>query len=391
MLLMASLLMSSCYNAVEDQFYSGNYETALRNSLEKINRSRKRDQYIDIARKAYDKSMADEKRMVASLKARNSDGSYWGEIYFLYLSMDEKQEAIAPYLPLRYNDGTIVDIELFDLNNVIEEARAGAADFHYGEARRLLHQGNRRSGREAYSHLQEIRRYFHWGRFSDEDDLLRYAADLGTNRVLIRFKTPRNQYVPDAYLEELAYFDYEGYVYNWTKLDREPIDSIRYDYAIDIILEQVRIDPGLTRQVHYDKTKEVEDGVQPLLDGNGQIVLDSTGNVIQVPRYTTLVCHVTEWSQQRTARVFTSFEIHDLRYNERRVYQRLEDHAVFENRYATANGHLQILPSETIALINNHPKPFPNDHDMLLLTAESIKRQVATAIRNNGTLLAAIR
>jgi hypothetical protein len=383
-------LLTGCYHAIEQQFEYGNYNTVIREALEKTGKSRKRDMYIDMAVRAYEKGMAEDREEIAWLKADNADGSKWGRIYTTYTSMIRRQRTIEPFLPLRYTDGRLADPELYNFSEVLEEARAGATEYHYRTASRWLEQGTRRAGREAYGHLDELRRYYTRNSYKDENALRSRAAEMGTNNIVLLFRPSSGVYLPTDYLTELGYYDYEGCLDNWTRLYREDDEPARIDYTIEVTVESVHVGPQQLKERHYTKRREIEDGIQPLLDSDGNIVVDSSGNVIQVPRYTTLSCYVTEWNQHSTANIITSFNIYDGKGGRMAARQRLEDHVIFENTYARANGHLDILPPETIALLNNQPLPFPPDHDMVMLTAESLRKQIAKAIRQHDDLLASL-
>jgi len=381
----AVLLTTGCYNAVEQQLQHGNYDAVLKASLDRMDRSRKRDEYISMAHRAYDKVMGEDIDQISQLKARNSDNRNWGKIYYLYKRMDERQRILERYLPLTYLNGNEVDIELYNLDPVIEESREYAAAYHYDRAISYLEAGNRRAARYAYSELNDIDQYFY--DFKDVEALRAQAVNQGTNKILITFNKAYEVYLPESFTEELAYHDYERLMGPWSKLYREVPDSNIFDYAIELTVEHLEISPQHLKEIHYSEEQEVQDGTQPLVNEEGNYVTDTSGNIIQVPKYKILYCHITEWNQNRSALVVTGFKIHDMRTQQLIVHQDLEDHAIFENTYARANGHLEILGPAIIQKLESLPQPFPNDYEMAMLTSNGLKRQISNAIQRNVHIL----
>jgi len=383
--LVAILMTTGCYNAVEQQLQYGDYDAVLSTSLDRINKSRKKDEYISMALRAYNKVMDDDRSRIGQLKSQNTDGRNWGKIYFIYEEMENRQRAIRPYLPLTYLNGSTVDVKLFDLNPVIEESRENAALYHYDRAITWLNQGDRLSARNAYSELDRINLYQY--NYRDVSELRNIALEQGTNKVLINFKTDYGVYPPGSFVEELAYYDYESRLGHWSKLYRQSPDSNIFDFTIELTIESLDISPQHLKEIHYVKEKEVEDGHQPLVDHEGNYVTDSSGNIIQVPKYKNLTCHITEWAQSRSAVVVTGFEIYDMRSQRLMVHQDLEDHAVFENCYAIANGHLEILPNDIRSKLDHRYIPFPDDLQMIMLTSSNLKQQIGRAIQRNQYIL----
>lgn len=382
-----SLLLTGCFSGVEQELQYGNYEEALRSSLERMDRSpRKRDNYIDVALKAYNRAIREDKDDIARLKAVNTDNSKWGKIFAIYRNMDRRQSIIEPYLPLTYSSGREIDMDWMNLRPVIEEAREGAAQYHYMLGKDFLATNQRSGGRNAWYELRQIDRYY--SQYLDTDDLLQEARTLGTNRVGITFRQSRDYLVPDQFLSELAYAEYERCLDEWSELYRDPSDSMELDFIVELDIESVWMSPQNIREVHYDEQQTVEDGVEALLDDEGNIVLDSSGNVVQVTKYATLYCHVTEWTQFRESSVASLFRIYDPKRNRVAYQQRLEDRAVFEHTYARANGHLHILPPAVKQKLNNRPLPFPADDEMIFLTANGLKDQITRALDRNSRLLA---
>ncbi|MEZ5024297.1 MAG: hypothetical protein R2728_13730 [Chitinophagales bacterium] len=387
MVIAISLSFTGCYNAVESALYDGNYENALEAALKKLKNDRKHDEYLAIAEKAYNKVLSEEKYRIERLKS-NGDPSDWGQIFDIYRNMEYRQNTAEPYLPLFYNDGTEASFPTFNYIKVIEEARQNAAEYHYQTAQDMLAQPYKEAARDAYYELDKINRYYN--NYKDKAQLKYLAKEKGTNHVLLEFKQAYNVVLPPNFLNVLSEYNYERYMDDWSRLYRTWTDTFEYDLAIQVTVEGVEISPEYVKEVHFHEEKTVEDGTQPLVNSEGNYVVDSLGQIIKVPKYKTLYCHVTEWEQNKSARIYSSFEIYDNRYQQKIVNQRLEDNTFFANNYASANGHIEILNRDLRNKLNNRPLPFPNNYDMILKTSNNLKQQIANAIDRYDNLLAGL-
>ncbi len=384
-----TVFLSSCYNAIEQQLYHGNYDEVIHSSLQKMNKSRNRDDYLALAEKAYNKVLEDDKSRIAALKARNNDNSNWGNIYYLYKQMAKRQRAINPYLPITYANGQSANFEIFNYDQVIEEARENAANYHYERAKYFLDQPYKQTARDAYYELNKINDFY--GAYKDRYELQRIAKDKGTNHVLLTIKSAYNVQLPPGFIQQVMQYDYERRMDNWSQLYRTWSDSSAYDLGIEVTVERIEISPEHITEVHHHEQKKIEDGVQPLLDSEGNFVTDTSGNIIQIPKHKTVECHVTEWHQSKSARIFSSFKIYDNRLERLVVHQPLEDNVAFDNHYAQANGYLDILNDHLQDLIHHHhPKPFPNNYDMIMQTTENLKQHIARNIGRHDEVLAGL-
>ena len=83
--------------------------------------------------------MAEDKQRIATLKASKDDAN-WGKIYRIYNNMIIRQEIVQRYSPITYTNGQSVNFEFYDLTLVKNEARDGAAEYHYRNAMEWLTQ-----------------------------------------------------------------------------------------------------------------------------------------------------------------------------------------------------------------------------------------------------------
>jgi len=384
---MMVILFTGCYNTIEKTLYEGNYDAALQAALPKLNNSRKKDEYINLALKAYHKVMDADQYKIERLKSTN-DGSNWGKIYYVYLEMERRQNTIEPYLPFTYTDGSVVEIETYNYIKVIEEARKYAAEYHYLLAKDMLAQPYKEAARDAYHELHKIDQFYQ--DYLDKEALKFEAKQKGTNHIYIDFKQAYGVNLPANFLASLGEYNYERKLQDWSVLHRTRTDSSSFDMVIQVTIDAVDISPEHVKETHFHEDKQVSDGYHDLLDSEGNPIVDSLGNVIQVEKFKTLHCDVTEWTQSKSARIISTFEIYDFRYNRKVVTQPIEDQVHFTNNYASARGHTEILHHDWHQKLNGRPVPFPTHFDMISQTSGNLKKQISNSIDRNDDVLASL-
>lgn len=387
LLAIITITFSACYSAVESTLHSGDYEQALQEALKRLDNKRKRDDYIAIAEKAYRNVLNREQNEIDLLKSRY-DNANWGRIYNVYRKMEYRQKLVEPYLPITYTDGREADFPTYNYGRVKEEARENAAAYHYDRAIELLASEYKEHAREAYFELDKIDRYYN--NYKDKVQLKYIAKQKGTNQVLLKFKNNDRLVLPSNFFQELQAYNYEKRLEDWTQLHRTPTDSMQYDMTIEVQVQHIEFTPERIREVRYTEQERVRDGNQPKVNSEGQYVTDTLGNILQEPRYVTLYCYVTEYVQEKSGRLFSSFTVQDNRNNKVIVEHRMEDNTNFSNVYAQANGHLDILDYDTRRKLNQRPLPFPSDFDMIMQTTQNLKYQIAQAFDRYDDVLASL-
>jgi len=355
--------------------------------LPKIKNERRKDEYINLAVKAYNKVLEEDRYTIERLKSSNPDAN-WGKIFYQYLEMERRQKMVEPYLPLRYTNGTVAEVETFNYIHVIEEARDKAAQYHYELAAEMLIYPEKSAARDAFYELHKIDQYHN--RYRDVEALKYDAKQKGMNHIFLEFKQAYDVYLPNDLLGRMQEYNYERYADEWSEIHRTISDSAKFDLMIRVTVEGVDISPEHVKETHFHKEKEVEDGAKDLINAEGNVVVDSLGNVIQVPKFVTLHCDITEWQQTKSARLMATFEIFDNRLERRIVHQPLEDHIHFKNVYAKASGHSNILGNDYHEQLKGRPLPFPTNLSMIYEASESLKKQVSKSIDSNDHALASL-
>ena len=139
-----------------------------------------------------------------------------------------------------------------------------------------------------------------------------------------------------------------------------------YAYVILVNIKAIDVSPEALKEVHYTESKEIEDGFTYLLDKNGNVVKDSLGNDIKIPKHKTITCTIVETQQKKTALITGTLDYLNNESNQLMKTDPITAQAFFENYFATASGDLTALSDSTKKKIGNKFIPFPTNPAMIL-------------------------
>lgn len=369
-------LLSSCAS-MQQSIDSGDYDMAIDIAVKKLQGKKKEDETILALKKAYDKATEQDKTRLNQIKG-SGKAAYWPEIYELYSQMDNRQSKIIPLLPLKLQNGEVVDFERFNLFDVKEEARTNAAAYYYEEGKTLLSSGRKQDARKAYELFNNVKIYYAY--YKDTEDLLSEAYLKGTNKVFVMSDKKGGILLPPKYEEDLAAIDFQANAPDWVHFFWDNQTVKQFDYIVKIYFSDIQITPETVKEVHYDETKEIQDGWNYVYDFKGNVMKDSLGNDIKVPKMVKISCHITESQQNKAAKVLGEVEIRDGFTNKLIEKVPVAGNAVFSNFYAVAQGNQAALKEETKAKLGNKPRPFPTDFQMIDMSKEEMKNAIYRAV-----------
>ena len=120
-----------------------------------------------------------------------------------------------------------------------------------------------------------------------------------------------------------------------------------------------------------------------MLDENGNVMKDSTGNDIKVPKKVFVKANVLEVYQSKIAGVTGRIEYINAYNNSLLKVEQIAADAIFENYASTFQGDRRALSKETKARIGNQPMPFPPNEVLLMQAAQQLKPVIKNKIAGN--------
>ena len=293
--------------------------------------------------------------------------------------VQSRQDNIKPLLPLASDkEGYQASFEFVRIQRIIEEIEIRLTQSYMREGKTLLAQsihGDKRDAREAYRYFTRARA------ISDHPEIPDYidsARNLGITRILVDLTNVSGDWMA-YYIDRHLELNVHSMNSFWTTYYlEEPDQSI--DYRVDAVIRSVDISPEQINENKYRDVKDIEDGFEYVLDANGNVLKDSLGNDVKVPRIIQVKARVIEVFQQKDLWIKGDLDIftHDGRLVNSRPFEVFEK---FEHYSSSFRGDRRALSKESKRKIGNHPAPFPTDEHMILQALEKLSPAIHDQLR----------
>lgn len=387
-LVFAFLLSCSTRRQMEKTISYGNYDRAINDAIGKlkINKDRRgKADIIMLLEEAYVKATARDLENISFLKKDSNPESYL-RIFDAYTSLDNRQEAIKPLLPL-YIKGNEVRFDFNDYSNEIITYRNSASLQLYNNAQGLLNSKNKFDIRAAYNQLREIEDIN--PNYKDTRELMNIAHQRGTDFVLVDMINDSGKIIPARLENDLLNFSSYGLNNFWLQFHSTPEEKVNYDFNMKVNLRDINISPEQIRERQIIKEKQIADGKEDLIE-NGKVVKDSLGNAIKVDRLKTVRCEYYEFTQFKASQITGNVEYYNLSNNQLVDAFPISSEFIFEHIYATSRGDRRALDTSLIPFLELRAVPFPTEEQMIFDTGEDLKMQLKQIINSYSSDIAGI-
>jgi hypothetical protein len=372
------LMMASC-GQPKKMISSGNYDGAIDLLVEK-NLNRPTTNSVLQLEQAFHLANSGDLNDIQNLKT-SGQPDIWLEVYEIYAQIAKRQEKMA-MLP---NDVlTSIGFTRTDYTSDLENAREKAALYHYALAQKQLSAGNEGAHSEAVDNLQKIQAIYPG--FRDVEELLGRFNMVNPIKVFYAIENKFQGTLPPGVGGDLQRLDLSEFDRPKYRFVSERPDGDEFQVYAEIRLTNVKISPAKTGELSYTESVEIQDGLAYQLDEAGDFVLDSTGQKIEIPRFETLVCYVTEYKQLKSMKLLGEVEIFDRNSGKTIGYRQLTGEAKFEHLYAKFKGDLDALSPESKTLIGTKEKEFPTDGQLIMFAGmrmvEDASKKIAEVLDN---------
>ena len=362
---------------------NGNYDAAIYKAVKKLKRHKTSEKQALTLETSYRKANERDKEKIAFLKKEGTPDN-WENIFSIYSSMKGRQDVVKPLLPLNVGTRPAV-FEIVNYDEEIIQAKQKAAEYLYVHAVSLLDKKNKIEARKAYGELMQVKNYY--SNYKDVDAQINKALAMGTSYVLFRMQNKTGVPLPPNFEAELTKISLTELNNQWLVYHTAETKGVDYDYTILVNMKNIEVSPEFVKENQFVDSKEVPDGFQYALDKKGNVMKDSTGNDIKIPKKKTISCTVNETYQNKKATIAGSLDYVDNYSKQLLKTDPIAADNFFEYRSATATGDLNALKPESKANLGKRPVPFPPGFDMLLQAGQTLKGMVKNIIwANKGVL-----
>ncbi len=379
------ILFAGCSSKkqIEQELHSGNYDQAVNSALRQL-QSRKtekrKSKFIGMLKEGYARITERDLEDIAFLKKDNNPAN-WVRINEMYSTLDARQRAIEPVLPL-YIKGREVKFQFNDYTSDMINAKNKASEYLYSNSKALLNSNNKYDIRKAFDDLQYLENIN--PNYGDAQKLMGIALQKGRDFVMVSLINDTAQIIPSRLEDDLLDFDTYGLDNLWTIYHTEADTSIDYDYSMQLQLRQINISPERINEKQLLREKEVVDGWEYQLDQNGNVMQDSLGNDIKIDKIVRVRARLFEIAQTKSAQVIGRVVYSDLKTNQVLDTFTIDSEFIFENLFARTRGDRRALDQQDRQLLRQEEVPFPSDSQMVYDTGEDLKHKLKRIINNHS-------
>ena len=379
-LLILVLILSSCASS-KKMMNRGNYDGAISKAVKELRRNPDNARQADILDRSYKIANERDNERIKFLKRENKPNN-WDEVFMLYSSLGNRQSLVRTVLPLNI-DGRNIDYPYVDYDAEIITAKNRAADYFYQNAQQLMRLGTKEGYRQAYDELMKASTYT-GGQYLDIARMIEEARFKGMSRALVMVNNMTHINLDPVFMEDLLEINTDNLESPWVEYHFKDLDDQKnYDYTIFINLESIMVSPDNVKESDQIYKKQIQDGFEYVLDTRGNVMKDTAGNDIKIPKYKTLSCTVIETHQNKTVRIEGNAEF--LSSNPRKLLKKepIGAENVFDHHSARAVGDIEALDEKALELIKTEYIPFPNDMQMIFNTTQTLKPAIRDALYRN--------
>lgn len=367
---------------------SGDYDAAIEFCVRKLaGKSKKKIEYVQGLELAFHKAQARDLALATNLVNQNRD-EHWEKVNRIHRQIRNRQQRVAPLLPLTASTGYRAKIQLVDINQLESISCEKAAEYLYSQAQTLLEkagQGDRPAAREAYAALLDLEQRYYQN-YKDKTKLKARARDLGTSYVLFEVKNQSAQVLPRAFAERVLSLSKADLDSEWKAFYFAAQPGVQYDYNVVFKVRQIDISSEKVHERAYTEEKEIQDGFDYLLDKKGNVRKDSLGNDMKTPRYVRLRADVLEIFQSKAARLTGRLEIYNTDRSSLLDQRELGTEVLFEHYASTFKGDRRALSDNSCRRIGSQPLPFPHDEDLLAQAADRLLPDLRSTLQHNRSI-----
>lgn len=378
--LIMALILSACGSS-KKMLEKGNYDAAIQRAVKKIRKDPDSPKDIEALDRAYKVINQQDQERVTFLEREDNPNNY-EEVFGIYSRMKNRQSLVRTVTPMNLN-GRSIDYPYVDYDAKIISAKRKAAEYFYNSGKNLMKTGTKEAYRQAYQDMTRAQDYS-GGMYSDLEPLIEEARFKGISRVFVTVNNMTHVKLDPVWQDDLLEIDTRGFENEWVEYHFKHLnEDISYDYTVFVNLESIAISPDDMKEKDNLFKKRVEDGFNYALDANGNVMKDTAGNDIKIPKYKDLQCTLIETHQLKSVVINGNVEIQS--NNPKKLIRRepIGAEHVFEHHSARASGDIGALDEEAVKMIESEIAPFPTDFEMLHMCTETLKPAIREGIYKN--------
>jgi tetratricopeptide (TPR) repeat protein len=370
-----SLLFLFACTSNEKVIQQGQYDEAISNLVAKLEKHPSNSKAIHQLASAYPLANNLDLDYIKELKL-SGQPDIWGEVHKTYEGLAARQESITG---LSDEVKAQLDFTPEDYQAHLKESSQKACDYYYALANKNLSSGKPDDVSKALQCLSEIDKLN-----PDYKDVKELLAEFNIAEPVVVYYRVENKYpgeLPSSMLNvinniNLGVFNRPGLIL----VDKKPKNG-DYQYYAEVKIQDVLIAPEHTEEIYYTESADMQDGVAYKTDDKGNFLVNSSGEKIEIPKYKTIACYVSESVQHKSMMVSGTVELVDKESGKTIAVKNVSGETKFLHRSAQFKGDLNALLPETYELLGSRERAYPPDYIMVGKATEKLGRKAVDIIQ----------
>jgi hypothetical protein len=377
------LILSGCGSS-KKQLEKGNYDAAIATAVKELRKKPDNVKQVDILERSYTIINEQDNERIRLLKMEGRPQN-WDEIYQTYKRMMDRQSLVRTVLPLNAG-GKSVNFPYVDYMPDMVIAKRKSADYYYSHGIELMKAGLKDSYRQAFYEFIRAKDYV--GDYEGIDNKIQEAKFLGMSKVFVALQNTTPLKFPQDFEENLLAVDIQALNSEWVEFHTLNLDkNAQYDYFINVNVRNIAVSPDQTSQLDSVIKKDVQDGFNYKLDAKGNVMKDTSGNDIKIPKYKTLQCALISTLQTKSCQIDGDIEIIQMNPNKLLKKDPIGAQSTFRHVSARAVGDMGALSATQLERTRSKILPFPSDIEMVLRCSDNLKGAIRGSVQVNRRLI----
>ncbi len=344
------------------------YDDAIDVLLKKMQKSYSPKTIAGLGDIYHQANTADSATIINSLNSGAPD--IWFPVYTAYQRLDTRQQKIAA-LPEAVHQQ--IGFQSFDYSAYLFQTRQKACLYEYTLAERHLLNDKRIDAMRSLEIVNSLD-----SNYRRSAHLLDSLHRTAPAPLYYQIELDYPYSLPPGMAEFITESDLAAYsTSNVFFINKKP-DPYRL-YA-EIRITDVKIALDKTGELAYAESVKIQDGLAYRLDEDSDFLRDSLGQKIEIPKFKTLACYVSEYLQEKSIQLFGDVLLVSVPDGKILLRKPVQGVSNFTHRYARFKGDLDALSLESAALIGSRKQEFPSDGAMIQHATENLFKEASATL-----------
>ena len=376
------IVFSSCAS-IDKMMDEGRYDELISLAKRKlVGKKKKNAKYVAAAEEAFNRANQRDLAEIKGLKAIG-DLRAWDNIHNIATEIALRQNKIGSLLPLVDKFGYQANFKMIDTYPIINEAGLEASKWLYQLGEEALaiakERKDKHAARTAFRHFENIGKYR--TDYKDITNLKEEAYALGLSRILVTMQNESNLVIPRQFEEELLELNFNRVQDFWNEYYTESPKNEVLDFSVIFHLRNINVGPEQLRESRQEYVREVRDGWEYVLDENGNVAKDTSGNDIRQDRYVNVRAEILRIAQTKRSELRGKIAIYSIHEDRLIDSHNVNVYADFNNTAQRVFGDRRAL--QGVSWNEGEPIPFPTNEEMIFRTADKVKPLLIRKIKNS--------